>query len=371
MSKLKKSLAILGLVGLGAALFGGTQYAMHKTSTTEFCVSCHSMSHPKEEWEGSVHFANRKGIRAECQDCHIPHEGIDYLKTKVFAVKDLWHTYVTNKLPDQEAFEAHRLEMAQKVWDDMKANDSATCRSCHSFDAMVLSEQKEAAQKMHKLAMETNQTCIDCHKGIAHFMPEVEVDSAAALGELAKHGAEFGTNDKTLFSLAMNSVQLQQGGEVRLLPFAEMSNWKEENGKVTATVKGWQQAGAESVVYAGLGQRIMVALLGAEEQAKVTVLNTVHDSVTDSDWKEISFEIIADKNSVTANINALNAFGNNLNETHCSGCHAAISADHYTANQWIGVVNSMKDRTSMSADDVRAVTIYLQRNAKDIKGSSH
>lgn len=67
----------------------------------------------------------------------------------------------------------------------------------------------------------------------------------------------------------------------------------------------------------------------------------------------------------------INHFGDNLNQTHCSGCHAPIGAEHYTANQWIGVVNSMKDRTSMSADDVRAVTIYLQRNAKDVAGSSH
>lgn len=371
MSKMKKVLWAVGLIGLGAGVLGGTQYAMHATSTTEFCVSCHSMSHPQAEWEGSVHFSNRKGIRAECSDCHIPHEGFDYVKTKVLAVKDLWHTYVTNKLPDQEAYEAHRLEMAQRVWEEMKANDSATCRSCHSFDAMVISEQKEAAQKMHKLAMETNQTCIDCHKGIVHFMPEMEVDSSAALGELEKHGAQFGSSDKTLYSLAMNVVQLAEGGEVRLMPFAELSDWKEENGKVKATVKGWQQAGAESVVYAGMGQRIMVALLGDEEQKNVSVKQTVHDSVTDSDWKEISFEVVAEKTALTANIEALNAFGNNLNQTHCSGCHAAIGADHYTANQWIGVVNSMKDRTSMTADDVRAVTIYLQRNAKDVKGSSH
>lgn len=111
--------------------------------------------------------------------------------------------------------------------------------------------------------------------------------------------------------------------------------------------------------------------MGDEEKGKVAVKQTVFDEVTSSDWKEISFDVSLPKTAVTANINALDAFGNNLNQTHCSGCHAAIGADHYTANQWIGVVNSMKDRTSMTADDVRAVTIYLQRNAKDIKGSSH
>ncbi|QIM66669.1 nitrate reductase [Mannheimia granulomatis] len=371
MSKLKKTAIFVGIMALGAAIWGGSQYAMKATNSTEFCVSCHSMTHPQAEWEGSIHFSNRKGIRAECSDCHVPQDGLHYFKAKVIALKDVWHTFITNKLPDQEAYEAHRLEMAQRVWDDMKDNDSATCRSCHSFEAMVLSDQKEAAQKMHKLAQETNQTCIDCHKGIVHFMPEMSVDSAAAAGELAKHGAEFTSSDKTLYSLAMTTMQFAEGGEARLMPFAELTDWRDENGKVKATVKGWQQTGAESVVYAGMGQRIMVALLGDEEQKKVTIKQTVHDKVTDSDWKEISFEVLADKNSVTANVAALNAFGNNLNQTHCSGCHAAIGADHYTANQWIGVVNSMKDRTSMTADDVRAVTIYLQRNAKDMKGSNH
>lgn len=370
MSKAKKIVAFIGVMGLGAILLGGSQYAMKATNSTEFCVSCHSMSHPQAEWEGSLHFSNRKGIRAECSDCHVPQDTLHYVKAKVIALKDVWHTFVTNKLPDQEAYEAHRLEMAQRVWEEMKANDSMTCRSCHSFDAMVLSDQKESAQKMHKLAQETNQTCIDCHKGVAHFMPDIQLDNVAA-GELSKHGAEFTTSDKTLYTLAMTTAQLPQGGEVRLLPYAELHQWKEEGEQVKATIKGWQQEGAESVVYMDLGKRIMVALLPDEAQSKVNIVNTVFDNVTNSNWKEINVEIIAPKTAVTANIMALNQFGDNLNQTHCSGCHAPIGADHYTANQWIGVVNSMKDRTSMSADDVRAVTIYLQRNAKDIAGSSH
>ncbi|GAB1665955.1 NapC/NirT family cytochrome c [Mannheimia haemolytica] len=371
MAKMKKIAVFVGIMALGAAVLGGTQYAMKATSSTEFCVSCHSMTHPQAEWEGSVHFSNRKGIRAECSDCHLPQDGLHYVKAKIIALKDVWHTVVTNKLPDQEAYEAHRLEMAQRVWAEMKENDSMTCKSCHSFDAMVLSEQTEAAQKMHKLAQETNQTCIDCHKGIAHFMPDVPVDNAAAMGELAKHGAEFSTNDKTLYTLAMTPVQLAQGGEIRLLPYAELHQWTAEGEQVKATVNGWQQECAESVVYMDLGKRIMVALLPDDAQSKVNVTKTVFDNVTNSNWKEINFEITAPKNAVTANITALNHFGDNLNQTHCSGCHAPIGAEHYTANQWIGVVNSMKDRTSMSADDVRAVTIYLQRNAKDVAGSSH
>ncbi len=219
MSKLKKWLAPIGLMAIGALALFGVQYTMKVTSTPEFCVSCHSMTHPQAEWEGSVHFSNPKGIRAQCADCHVPQDGLHYVKAKMIALKDVWYT-ITDKLPDQEAYEKHRLEMAQRVWDEMKSTDSMTCRSCHSFDAMAMSEQKEAAQKMHKLAQETGQTCIDCHKGLVHFMPEMPTDNTAAMGELSKHAEQFSANDKTLYTLAMSGAQLTQGGELRLMPYA-------------------------------------------------------------------------------------------------------------------------------------------------------
>lgn len=361
---------IIGIL-IGGIALGITQYFMKKTSTTEFCVSCHSMTYPQQEWEGSVHFSNQKGIRAECADCHIPQDtAFHYMKTKIMALKDVWNTVVVDKLPDQEAFEKHRLTMAQQVWAEMKANDSVTCKSCHTIDAMELSEQSASAQKMHKIAVETQQTCIDCHKGIVHFMPEIEQDTSATTDQLSHSAGQFTTNDKVLYALAMTKAQLLAGGEVRLMPYAELTDWQQHDDQVTATLSGWQQVGAESIIYSQLGKRIMLALLDDDVKTKIKVIKSVHDQVTDSEWKQVTLELKLPKQAVTANLTALNQFGHQLNESYCSGCHAPISADHYTANQWIGIINSMKDRTSMSADDVRTVTIYLQRNAKDM-GNTH
>ncbi|URL02760.1 NapC/NirT family cytochrome c [Avibacterium sp. 21-595] len=374
MAKLNKKFVLGSLFGilLGVGVFAGSQYAMKATSSTEFCVSCHSMEIPKQEWEGSVHFSNRKGVRAECANCHIPQDSaFHYVKTKVMALKDVWNTFVVDKLPDQDAYETHRLAMAKSVWAEMKASDSVTCKSCHNQEAMVLSEQSEAAQKMHKIAQETNQTCIDCHKGIVHFMPEMEVDNNEANSELAKHSGQFSTEDKTLYSLAMANATLQEGGTIRLMPYAELTDWNTADEQVKATLSGWQQEGAESVVYMDLGKRIMVALLENVAQEKIQVIRSVYDEVTAANWKEIRLPIVVPKSNLTADLTALNQFGKNLNETYCSGCHAPISADHYTANQWIGVVNSMKDRTSLSDEDVRTLTIYLQRNGKDMANLSH
>jgi len=65
---------------------------------------------------------------------------------------------------------AHRWDMANRVWAKMKASDSRECRSCHGFAHMDLTEQSRSARSKHGNAPDKGQTCIDCHKGIAHDM---------------------------------------------------------------------------------------------------------------------------------------------------------------------------------------------------------
>ena len=63
--------------------------------------------------------------------------------------------------------------MAEREWARMKANNSQECRNCHNFNDMDFTQQKTVAQQMHALAQEQNKTCIDCHKGIAHHLPDM------------------------------------------------------------------------------------------------------------------------------------------------------------------------------------------------------
>ena len=106
-------LLIAVVVGGGGLLLA--QKALHKTSDTAFCLSCHSMSKPFEEYQGTVHFSNQKGIRAECADCHIPKSGMDYLFAKLKASKDIYHEFVSGKIDSDDKFEAHRQEMAETL----------------------------------------------------------------------------------------------------------------------------------------------------------------------------------------------------------------------------------------------------------------
>ncbi len=73
----------------------------------------------------------------------------------------------------REKFEAHRLTMAQNEWRRMKDNNSQECRRLSQLEYMDTTAQKSVAAKMHDQAVKDGQTCIDCHKGIAHKLPDM------------------------------------------------------------------------------------------------------------------------------------------------------------------------------------------------------
>ncbi|MDH5730267.1 MAG: NapC/NirT family cytochrome c, partial [Gammaproteobacteria bacterium] len=76
--------------------------------------------------------------------------------------------HLLGTIDTEEKFEARRKIMAERVWENMQANNSRECRNCHDFSAMIISEQRKRAGKQHNQAQQDGDTCIDCHKGIAH-----------------------------------------------------------------------------------------------------------------------------------------------------------------------------------------------------------
>lgn len=164
---------ILIVGGLAGIIFwGGFNTFMEYTNTLKFCVSCHEMEQSVfQEYKETIHYKNRTGVRTICADCHVPKEWTPKLIRKIKASNELFHK-VIGSIDTKEKFEAKRLELAEKVWATMEANDSHECRNCHSFQAMDFKKQKKRPQKKHPKAMKQGKTCIDCHKGIAHKLPE-------------------------------------------------------------------------------------------------------------------------------------------------------------------------------------------------------
>lgn len=155
----------------GILFWGAFNWSMELSNTEAFCVSCHEMRDTVyKELKETVHFTNRTGVRAICSDCHVPKEWFYKVKRKIAATNELYHK-VVGTIDTPEKFETHRLALAQSVWTAMKATDSRECRNCHAMASMDFDKQVRPAQRMHKTAADKGQTCIDCHKGIAHKLP--------------------------------------------------------------------------------------------------------------------------------------------------------------------------------------------------------
>ena len=160
--------AALFFMIVGVIFWGGFNTAMEATNTMEFCISCHEMEeNVYREYTQTVHYSNRSGVRATCSDCHVPDPWVHKVVRKVQASNELLHKAL-GSIDTPEKFDAKRLQLAHNVWRAMKATDSRECRNCHDFASMNPENQKKRARKQHILGMEKGNTCIDCHKGIAH-----------------------------------------------------------------------------------------------------------------------------------------------------------------------------------------------------------
>lgn len=171
------SLGFLTIGGFiaGLVFWGAFNTALEATNSETFCTGCHEMhDNVFQELRSTIHYTNRSGVRATCPDCHVPHEWTDKIARKMQASKEVWGK-VFRTINTREKFQARRLDLAKHEWSRLKANDSLECRNCHGFDYMDFTRQSTRAEEAHSTVLASGEkTCIDCHKGIAHELPDME-----------------------------------------------------------------------------------------------------------------------------------------------------------------------------------------------------
>ena len=168
---------------VGILFWGGFHWALEVTNTEQFCISCHEMSeNVYAEYVGSVHNNNPSGVRATCPDCHVPRDWQHKLPRKIQASNEVFH-WLLGTIDTREKFEAKRLKLATSVWTTMKTTDSRECRNCHDYRSMDVVMQPRRARNAHFEAEKTGETCIDCHKGIAHQLPKGAFTAERELNE--------------------------------------------------------------------------------------------------------------------------------------------------------------------------------------------
>jgi trimethylamine-N-oxide reductase cytochrome c-type subunit TorC len=372
----KWTLAIVAVAGVVAGVigWGGFNTAMEATNSLEFCVSCHEMRNTVfKEYQTSIHYANASGVRAVCSDCHVPKQWVPKVIRKIEASNEIYHKLI-GTIDTPEKFEAARLGLARKVWATMKETDSRECRNCHSFQAMDFHKQRPNASETMQKGMTDGKTCIDCHKGIAHKMPDMSVGYRSIFNELAaaaktlqpKAGDELTTLLTTSFYL--DKPKPDDPADGRLLAATPMKVVSVDGPWVQTQLAGWQQEGSERMLYARQGKRIPSAALGPEAVEKVARASTMTDPDTDQVWSQGTLTVWVKNENLVADLAKLNSYSAEMYSASCGLCHALPPTGHYLANQWIGNLNAMKRFVALDDEQYRLMQKYVQMNAQDTGG---
>lgn len=378
----KYGLAALVAVGLvsvvgGVALVATFNGVITYTNSLEFCVSCHEMRDtPYVEYQQSVHYKNASGVRAICSDCHVPHAFLPKMVAKVKAYNDVLQTLL-GTIDTPQKFNDERPRMARIVWAKMQETDSRECRNCHSFQAMDFHKQREAAAKQMEPAALKNETCISCHRGIAHKLPDMSAGYKKVFADLMALSAKEGASADTLYSLTTKPVFLDKpsdaasagNGDGKLLAASKVKVLARDGDWLKVQIDGWQQEGAERVIYALRGQRIFTAALAPPAVDKVERQAATVDPDTGLSWNPASLVVWVSKDALLADSTKLWSYAQEMYNGACGTCHSLREPGYFLANQWGGTINAMRGRTSLDDEQVRFLQKYLQFNAKDTGGN--
>lgn len=167
--KIKKGAwpAIWVVIGVIVAfpLFSMTYYTMVRTSTPQFCASCHEIQPAFEAWKTSTHVNNEQGFVADCMDCHLPapQDTVNFFYTKTMhGMKDVIMHFVLGS----EAYDREENKIAA-----YKSFKNAQCLKCHrNIEYMPGSR---GAMLAHRTVLYPRpgyeKKCVDCHRDLVHM----------------------------------------------------------------------------------------------------------------------------------------------------------------------------------------------------------
>jgi len=154
---------------IGFPLFSLGYYTMVRTSTPQFCASCHEIRFAYDTWRTSTHVNNAQGFVADCMDCHLPapHQTIPFFYAKTFhGIKDV----VMHLVHGAEAYDHQKSRQAAYA---SFSNDQ--CQKCHRN--LLYIPDKRGAMLAHRTVIYARpgyeRKCVDCHRDLVHNPSDV------------------------------------------------------------------------------------------------------------------------------------------------------------------------------------------------------
>ena len=162
--------ASLGGLVLGAAAVIVAGSLSVRTSTNEYCMSCHYHEQADEAWKRSPHYMNGSGTATDCIACHLPPKESGYLRHYMakarIGAKDIWVKMTKDK--DEIDWAAKRqVDAAARFTYD------ASCLKCHVnlFPQGISDDGITAHLYYEEKASKLGLQCISCHLNAGHEIP--------------------------------------------------------------------------------------------------------------------------------------------------------------------------------------------------------
>jgi cytochrome c nitrite reductase small subunit len=163
MKKLLIGAILVGFgVFIGFPVFSIAYYTMVRTSTPQFCASCHEIQPAYNAWKTSTHVNNAQGFVADCMDCHLPapHDTFNFFYAKTMhGVKDIL-VHFSGKAYDRE-------KNRNAAYASFK---NEQCQKCHRNILYI--PNKRGAMLAHRSVVYARKgyekKCVDCHKNLVH-----------------------------------------------------------------------------------------------------------------------------------------------------------------------------------------------------------
>ncbi len=370
-------LIIIGFAG-GVWFWAGFNAGMSATNTEEFCLSCHTMEdNMLPELKKTVHFKNRSGVRAYCADCHVPHDFTDKMARKMQASREVL-SEVMGYIDTREKFLDHRIVLAQREWGRFKANDSKECRSCHDYDSMDFSKMRVTSQMIMRSAAERDASCVDCHKGIAHELPNTEGMHNPAFDSLLSEASHTKIKEgNTYYNVVPQALYLakdkkEQAGVIEIAtPVKVIAH---EGDMTQIELDMWRKnKGFGRVWYTYFGLNIPDVTIDKElarDKNLVTVTESKEDPLTGLEWQKVSAKLWVADGGLMESIEPAWDIASQTYGDNCSTCHRQPNPSAHDANQWPGLWSGMVGFTSLDNDSAALVLKYLQLNSSDFGKSS-
>ena len=157
-------ISLLAGIGIAASVSTLTE----KTSTNEYCMSCHYHEEADINWKQGKHHNNASGVVTDCAECHLPpRDGSPRgLMAKArMGAKDIWAKITKDK--------------SEIDWSSMRDLDHASrivynesCKRCHEniFPSGISDEGISAHLYYEENEQKLGLQCISCHLDAGHYI---------------------------------------------------------------------------------------------------------------------------------------------------------------------------------------------------------